>query len=158
MSILYVLSVTLTCLPWRLIQKLEGWIIHQISCSCKLHPIDGEPHLLFYALATSKVILGRVWTCDSAHSWWLYNTAPLGNQATSTMTTQAHYPDTRPTSPCPIIIMPSTWLGSDKYQFHKLFVWLDHGHWFDSNSQSLAREVRALPIRQRCLVVKSVAG
>ena len=41
--------------------------------------------------------------------------------------TQSHYPDTRPASPCPILIMPSTWLGSDKYQFDKLLVWLDHG-------------------------------
>ena len=30
---------------------------------------------------------------------------------------QSHYPDTEPTSPCPIIIMPSTRLGSEKYQF-----------------------------------------
>ena len=45
---------------------------------------------------------------------------PLGDQATSTMTwysTQLHFPDTRPTGPYPILIMPSTWLGSDKYQF-----------------------------------------
>ena len=28
-----------------------------------------------------------------------------------------HCPDTEPTSPCPIEIMPSAWLGSDMYQF-----------------------------------------
>ena len=33
--------------------------------------------------------------------------------------TQAHYPDTVLTSPCPILLMPSTRLGSDKYQFCK---------------------------------------
>ena len=41
--------------------------------------------LLVYVLATSKVISGRVPTCDSAQSWRLYNTAPLGDQAVSIM-------------------------------------------------------------------------
>ena len=27
------------------------------------------------------------------------------------------YPDTEPTSQCPILLLPSAWLGSDKYQF-----------------------------------------
>ena len=36
----------------------------------------------------------------------------------------SHYPDTEPTSPYHILIMPSTWLRSDKYQFKS--------HWFDS--------------------------
>ena len=40
--------------------------------------------LLFYILATSGVISGRVLTCDSVHSWHLYSAAPLGNQAIST--------------------------------------------------------------------------
>ena len=31
--------------------------------------------------------------------------------------TRSYYPDTEPTSPCPILTMPSAWLGSDKYQF-----------------------------------------
>ena len=59
--------------------------------------------LLFYVLATSVVISGRVQTCDSAHSWQLYSAALLRDQATSTMTwypTQSHYPDTQLTSPC----------------------------------------------------------
>ena len=66
----------------------------------------------------------------TAHSWWLYSAAPLGNQANNTMTwyhTQSHYLDTEPTSPCPILIMPSTLLGSNKHQFYKLLLWLDHG-------------------------------
>ena len=49
-----------------------------------------------YILATSKVILGWALTCDSAHSWWLYSTAPLGNQATDTMNwypTRSYYPE-----------------------------------------------------------------
>ena len=57
--------------------------------------------LEFYALATSKVILGQVMTCASVHSWRLYSAAPLGDQATSTMTwypTQPQYPDTEPVS------------------------------------------------------------
>ena len=87
----------------------------------------------FYILATSKVIL----TSDSAHSWWLYSAAPLENQATRTMTqypTQSHYPDTEPTSPCPILLMPSARLGSDTYQFDKSLVWLDR----EANSRSPA--------------------
>ena len=58
--------------------------------------------------------------CDSAQSWQLYSAAPLKDHVSSTMTgypTQSHYPDTEPTSPCPILIMLSAWLGSNKYQF-----------------------------------------
>ena len=40
--------------------------------------------------------------------------------------TQSHYPDTELTSPCPILLMPTTKLGSDKYQFYKSLVWLDY--------------------------------
>ena len=39
----------------------------------------------FYVLETSKVISGRVPTCDSAQSWQLYHAAQLGDQAFSTM-------------------------------------------------------------------------
>ena len=42
--------------------------------------------LELYNLATSKDISGWGPTSDSAHSWQLYSTAPLGNQATGTMT------------------------------------------------------------------------
>ena len=75
---------------------------------------------LFVVLGHSKsnVISRWVPTCDSAHSSLFYSAAPLGNQAISTITrhpTQSHYPDTEPTSPCPILIMLSAWLGSDKY-------------------------------------------
>ena len=77
--------------------------------------------LLFYALATSKVILGRILTCDSTHSKRLYSPASLEHQATGTMTcypTQSHYPNTEPTSPLPFLIMPNVSLGSDKYQWN----------------------------------------
>ena len=42
----------------------------------------------------------------------------LGYQATGTMTwypIESHYPYTELTSPCHILIMPSVWLGNDKY-------------------------------------------
>ena len=72
---------------------------------------------LLYSCGTSPV--GEwVLTCDSAHSWWLYSSASLEHQATSTMTcypTELHYPDTELTSPFPILIMPSARLGSNKY-------------------------------------------
>ena len=62
---------------------------------------------------------GWVPTCDSAHLWQLYSAASLEHQAASTVTcypTQSHYPDTEPTSPCPMLIIPSARLESDKYQ------------------------------------------
>ena len=42
--------------------------------------------LLFYVLATSKVISGWVPPCDNAHSWQLYSAASLGHQAAGTIT------------------------------------------------------------------------
>ena len=58
--------------------------------------------------------LGRVqmgtdlWQC-------LDGATPLGDKGTGTIT-QNPIPYTEPTSPCPIIITLSAWLGSDKYQ------------------------------------------
>ena len=75
--------------------------------------------LEFYILATFKVISGWVLICGSTKSWQLYSTAPLGNEATDNMIqdpTQAHYPDTEPTS-LASLIMPSAWLGGNKYTF-----------------------------------------
>ena len=60
-------------------------------------------------------------------------TAPLGNQAASTMTgwCRQHHSVTLSrlgaNHPCPILIMSSTWLGSNMYQFDKSLVWLDRG-------------------------------
>ena len=66
------------------------------------------------------------------NSCWLNSSAPLGDQAASTMTWyQSHYPDTEPTSPYPILVMRSAWLGSDKYPFLS--------HCFDSNRVSIPR-------------------
>ena len=77
--------------------------------------------LLRYVLATSKVTSGVAPTCDSVYSWRLNNAAPLENQVTSNMTwypTKLHYPDTASTSHCPILIMLTTQLGSDKYHLN----------------------------------------
>ena len=77
------------------------------------------------------------WLCDSAHSWRLYSAALLGDLATSTVTcysTQSHYPDTEPTSPCSILIMRGTRLGSNKYQFKS--------HWWFDSSRVRNRIVR----------------
>ena len=84
--------------------------------------------VFFCAPATANLIAGRVPTCGSLQSWLLHSAAPQGNQSVSTMIsypTQSLHPDTEPTSPCPIIIMLSTWLQSDKYQLYKSLVWLD---------------------------------
>ena len=77
----------------------------------------------FYVMASSKVISRRVQTyghIDSSHPWRLYNAVPLGNQITCTRIrypTLSHYPDNDPTSPCPMLIILSAWLGRDKYQY-----------------------------------------
>ena len=84
----------------------------------------------------------RVWTCDSAHSWWLYSAASREHQAVGTMTCypiQSHYPDNEPTSPCPILIMLSDTLGSEKYQFFS--------HWFDSTR---VRKLQGPDSNRRC--------
>ena len=68
----------------------------------------------------TSLVGGRVPTCDSAHSWLLDSAASLEHEAAGIMTyypTQSHYPDTERTSPCPILIMLSARLVSDKYQF-----------------------------------------
>ena len=57
-----------------------------------------------YNLGASTVISGT-----GAHSWQLFSAAALGYQDTSAMTqypTQLHYPNTEPTSPFPILLMP----------------------------------------------------
>ena len=83
-------------------------IIHWMVIWCQL-----------YVLATYKVKSGRVPTCNCAHSWRLYSAVSLGHQTAGTMACypiQSHYPDTDPTSPCPILIISSAWLGNNKYQ------------------------------------------
>ena len=78
--------------------------------------------LEFDTLATSKV------TYDNVHSWWVYSAGQLGNQAASSLTwysTQSRCLDTKITSPNPISLIPSTKLGSDKYQCCN--------NWFDYN-------------------------
>ena len=88
--------------------------------------------------------------CGSAHSWWLYSAAPLRNQAAITMAqfpTESHYPVTEPTSPCPILIMPSTKLGSNKYQLYKSLVWLDRG----LNPRAPACETSAILCKQKIM-------
>ena len=45
--------------------------------------------------------------------------------------TQSHYPNTEPTHPWPIVMMPSAWLGNDKYRFLS--------HWFDSTKAQTSK-------------------
>ena len=77
-------------------------------------------------------------------TWRLYSTAPRGDQATlqipwPNFPTHSHNPDTEQTSPCPIQVMASAKLGSDKCQFCKLvrFGW-------DSNFCPSTREAKRL--------------
>ena len=106
---------------------LPTWIAHCEWLWWWWLVVVGCCFLEFYILTTFKVISKWASTCHGAHAWGLFSTTPLGDQTVSVMTcypTQAHYPDTEPTSPCPILIMPSIWLGRDQNQF-----W---SHWFGS--------------------------
>ena len=97
-----------------LITVLTGFDQYYFQCRYNFHSCLV---LEFCVLATYMVIL----ICNRIHSWWLYSTAPLGNQAVATMThypIQSHYPDTERTSHCSILLMLSSRLGSGKYQFY----------------------------------------
>ena len=83
--------------------------------------------LCIICFISGPVLKGHI-IYDSAHSWWLYSAAPLGNQATGTIIqypTQSHYPDNAQSSPYTIPLMPSASLGSDKYKFYKSLLWRD---------------------------------
>ena len=82
-----------TCTPilkvghWKIHFKIFSVIFCHISYNRLYLAVNlMDVCLLSYVLATSKVISGRVSTCDSVHSWQLYSAAWLGDQATSTMT------------------------------------------------------------------------
>ena len=73
-----------TSICWQLVHFVNE-VCHKrvVHFQPSKHP---EAYLLFYCLTTSKIISGRLPTCDSAYSLRLYNAASLGNQAVSTMT------------------------------------------------------------------------
>ena len=99
------------------------------------------------------IISGWMWLWLCVHSWQLYSAAPLTDHATGTITwypTQSHYPDTELPSPCPILLMPSARLCSDKYQFDKFLVWLSP----HSNSRPSTQEAFTVPIRPQDPVSK----
>ena len=77
---------------------------------------------------TSWVTSGPAESCQSVHSLWLYSAAPQGCEATGTMTqcsNQSQYPDTEKISPCSVLLMPSTRLGSDKNGLYKSLLLLN---------------------------------
>ena len=86
----------------------------------------------FSILDTTKVLSGRVPNCDSTHLCQLNSTAPLRLQANIELT-----------SPCPILVVPTIRLGSDKYQFCKSSLSLC----LELNPRLPARESSTLPIK-----------
>ena len=82
---------------------------------------------LYFFLISGHIRTGTdLWQCTLMVT--LNSAAPLWDQTENTITwypTQSNYPETHPNSPCPILVVPSTWLGSDTYQFDKTLVWLD---------------------------------
>ena len=107
---------------------------------------------LFYILATSEVISGRVPICDSRHSWRIYSAAPLGDQATSCMTlypTRSHYPEHWAAQSLPYPSNTKYLVRNQRVSIFKSFVWFHQlgsnkyqflCHWFDS-TRVLTREV-----------------
>ena len=93
-----------------------GWPVfvsltkHIEYCGCLL--------LLFYILATSNVISGWVPT-GTVHTHGDFIVLPHWD-----ISNQYHDHPTHSGCPSPILIMPSAWPRSDKYQFKS--------HWFDS--------------------------
>ena len=111
--------------------NIKSTILKLKACSKELltgWKLDVVSWLLeFYVLATSKDMSEWAYICNSAHSWSLYSVASLRDQATTTNTmtqhpTPSHYPVTHPPNYCPILIMLSVWVGSNKFQFLN--------HWF----------------------------
>ena len=99
--------------------------LNVLSCWANPVPRHAVCVLLFYFLVTSKIIPWELQTCDSVNSRLLYSAVPLGDQTAHTMTwypAQSHYHATESASPCRILVIPSTWIGSDK-DFKC--------HWFD---------------------------
>ena len=70
-----------------------------------------------------------------------------GHQHHNLISPQSHYPETELTSPCPIILMQSSRLGRNKYQFYKSLLWLD----WELNSRSPAAEA-CVPLIPPCFM------
>ena len=56
---------------------------------------------------------------------------------------QLHYPDTKLTNPCHVLLMLITRPGRNKYQFNKSLVWLNR----EPHSRSPTREARPPPVK-----------
>ena len=110
--------VTYRFLTWRsaLIGYSKQWI-----AQCQDNATLPKPRCVWrlglYILATTMVITD-LWQCTLT----LYSIAPLGGCQHHDLI--SHSVILGPTSPCPTLIMQSTWIRSDKYQFVS--------HWFDS--------------------------
>ena len=137
----------------------RGFKSHDLTREMDAQPIWPALSVCFVVLCRTKpkVISGSVSTCHTVHSWQLHSAA----QAAITMTwypTQLHYPHTEPTSPHPILIMPSTWLWSNKLK------WSNHGFVLTRvrttgfESHHLTRETDAQAIRPSLSVVYFVIG
>ena len=85
-----------------------------VSMAASSGPVRCEAVLHSYGQSHWREGCTQLWQWDLMVT---LSSALLGHQATGTMTcypTQSHYPDPEWTNHCPILIMPSTRLGSDK--------------------------------------------
>ena len=87
-----------------------------MGCEGRIAGYGGSLQLLVGVLYVGNI--RSLWVAASDNAHWLFSAAESGNQAAGTMTrvpTQSHYPDTEPTSPWPIPVMPRAGLGIYKY-------------------------------------------
>ena len=95
------------------------------------------------------------WSFSSWQNLWLNQEYQLVTQ----FRTQSHHHETELTSHYPILMMHSTRLGDDKYQFCKLFVWIDQksnpwpSAWEDCSTDSASTFGRYLMKMWICLQV-----
>ena len=104
-------------------------IVNRDAVSAPRHGFSSETVglLEFYVLPTSKAISGQSPTCDCTHWWWHHSADPWEIRPPAPwpdITTQSHYPDSGPISPCPILLIRAR-LESEKCQFDKSSVWLN---------------------------------
>ena len=132
-------DLTRVQIPWS--DQWDGRSAHSTCTVC-------FAVLLFYMLAKPKIP-----TCDSVNSQQRYSAAPLENQAAKPM---LHSPHTQLTSLYPILIMLTTWQGSNKFQFWRNWFVLTRVRTSGFESCNLTRETVAQPIRPSMFILLCV--
>ena len=128
-------------IPWQWfcdqdpVQKMHCMVVEPVNyepnlpCVCMCKATACICVIVNIKRLTNVVVCTDLWDKEPQPD----SAAPMGDKTTSIMTqllAQPHYPDTGLTNPCPILVIPSARLGSEKHTFCKPLVW------FDQNSNS----------------------